>query len=527
MKKIILIIFLFNIFTYAQEGNQSVELPDFVITGNEQVKLPILKKKRPKLITTLSQEFFLPTPDAGSISIVNFDNPLKKQIQLKKSEHTYDGKLIVTSGMYTLPYGKFIFDKNIKHVLLHLNIYGSNETDYKPLAGYNVSGGEAAVSFFVSKNSKFLPGLKIRTFVDGYRDSYHLFATERKSKRETKGGNAGINLEYKLNKSANFGINGSGNLLSDKTSGLTSNKYTLNAESQLSLQNVGISVKGTFIRLSTKSNLIKSYNKNYLNATATIDVKSMRSFNAKFGTVVSYFGSDLFLSPIASFQLEVDKNIFMFAEYNPFTQFISSNDHLKKNRYIDFNTGQYNYIKHTSFFKLAFKYEHFKMFEIGAGILLESISGLPYYQDKSFSGKYEIFEISKAKRNGAFLSVMFHPNYWGQFYSELTFSNTRNEESNVVPYYPLVSVNSVYTYDFKFGLQSEILFDYYSQIYSDISNSNKLPDYINLSLNLKYKLSSKVKLLLSGNNLLNRDNFLLNGYLLKPFEVVGGIEYRW
>jgi outer membrane cobalamin receptor len=90
-----------------------------------------------------------------------------------------------------------------------------------------------------------------------------------------------------------------------------------------------------------------------------------------------------------------------------------------------------------------------------------------------------------------------------------------------------MELHSRYSYEFKFNLSGTIKVDYYSQIYSDLENKNKLNDYLNLSLNLKYKLTSKVKLVLEFDNVTNNNNYLLNGYKLKPLEIIGGVEYRW
>ena len=63
MKKIIVIICMFNVVLFAQEQTktQSIELPDFVITGVQNISLPKIQKKQPEFIPLLSKDFFNPT----------------------------------------------------------------------------------------------------------------------------------------------------------------------------------------------------------------------------------------------------------------------------------------------------------------------------------------------------------------------------------------------------------------------------------------------------------------------------------
>ena len=61
MKKILLII-LIPFIIYAQDAtkDQSIELPEFVITGERNISIPEMKKHIPELVPTLSDEFFRP-----------------------------------------------------------------------------------------------------------------------------------------------------------------------------------------------------------------------------------------------------------------------------------------------------------------------------------------------------------------------------------------------------------------------------------------------------------------------------------
>lgn len=529
MKKIILFLILVQVTVFAQdEKSQSVELPEFVITGTEKVTLPVLPKKRPKLISTLSEEFFLPAYYGEQVSLLNFKNPLKIQLSDKKDKSRYDGKLILKSGRYTLPYGKFLMDKNFKNLLLHMSLFGLNEKEYVNNAGYNLSGADAGLTLFLSKNSKFLPGLKISADIDAYRDSYKLYGSALSGfLRETNGGTAKIAFEYKLPSDINFNFGVDAGVLNAVEGDLTQKTYHFNFGAEYNFTSAGVEFKGDAMRLNSANNYLPSVERDYFNAVALIKMKFFRTFTAKFGTVFSMQDTNTFISPSASFQLEIDKNIFMFAEFSPYTEFLTIKNYLPKNRFIDLTNTTYNYVEHSSFVKIAFKYEHNKLFETAVGLYLETIKDAPYFEDNIKKGIFNIYTVPEAKRNSIFVDLLFHPNIWGSFYSRLTFNDVRNPAGNIIPYNPVLEFTGSYSYPFNFGLTGGFTLYYYSNIYTDLLNKNKLDDYINLSLNFKYKLNSKFKVLLDFDNVLNKDNYLFKGYIEKPFDISAGVEYRW
>jgi len=77
MKKILIILLIVPFFLSAQDrkDNQSIELPDFVITGVQNVKIPKKKKKKAELVNILSESFFKPSVSSEALSIAAFSQP--------------------------------------------------------------------------------------------------------------------------------------------------------------------------------------------------------------------------------------------------------------------------------------------------------------------------------------------------------------------------------------------------------------------------------------------------------------------
>ena len=158
MKKLLLILFVIvSISAQDENKGQSIELPDFVITGKQSISLPTMKKVRPDLVPILSQDFFYPsfTPEDFTFSSVTM--PEKTLANLMPLPSGYNAQLILGAGQYTLPTGEFNFGKSFESGQFYTKLWGSNVTDYEPYRDYNVSGIKLSTSFFVDRKAKNTP----------------------------------------------------------------------------------------------------------------------------------------------------------------------------------------------------------------------------------------------------------------------------------------------------------------------------------------------------------------------------------
>ncbi len=106
MKKIIPLLVLINIICFAQDNkksNQNVELPDFVITGKENVSIESAKKIPPDFISTVSPNFLKPVFSPEELEMKEISNPVKNEIALFDSLDYISGVLEAGLGIYTLP----------------------------------------------------------------------------------------------------------------------------------------------------------------------------------------------------------------------------------------------------------------------------------------------------------------------------------------------------------------------------------------------------------------------------------------
>jgi len=148
---------------------------------------------------------------------------------------------------------------------------------------------------------------------------------------------------------------------------------------------------------------------------------------------------------------------------------------------------------------------------------------LPYFYEAIISGQFDIATVD-AEYYNAYLNLSFHFGPYGVLYGSFDYFKVRDNSGNKIPYQPNLKANITYGYEFKKGLLGEVLVDYYSDRFTDIPNTTKLNSFLNLGFKLTYKLQETFILKLEMYNLLNRDIFLWQGYMERPFDVTLGFN---
>ncbi len=524
-KRIILTLLLLPVLVWAQDESQSVELPDFVITGVKSINLPVLKKAKPELVQTLSEEFFYPSYSPEEFTTAGKSDPIARELSLFDNEFVTTGLLRLKGGMYTLPFGDFTLSKNYKHALLQAGIWGENITEYEDNAGYNVSGGKINTDFFISNESDFLPGLKIGVEGEFSRDKYHLYgSTTPKLKRETDNGFVSVSVINNLRSTLKYGAVFSTDQINFRN---TKREEVINGGSAFVRSRIGaFGVKGD---LTYKSQDISTKNSNntFFNGNAAVTITPSNNLYIDLGITYAKAGDDGFFMPRVNLSTVLEKNISIYAGYKPYAEFYTGKDFKAGNRYFDLNDDEYIFTEYSSNVEVAIKYEYKDLFEANGGFSYMSAENYFYYEDIDFDGVFDLQKTNEVKNASVFLDVLVHPNRYGMFYGSLRYSNIKENNGNVIPYEPAVRMNFEYGYRFPIGITVTAGFDIVSSFYSDLANNNKVDGEYNLSIGGKYNLFDSIQVTLDIENLMNRDNYRWANYKEKPFDIVAGINYRW
>lgn len=530
MRKLILILLCVAGSLIAQDNkqSQSIELPDFVITGIQNITVPEMIKKKPPLINSLSEEFFRPSILPEQLNLANASAPLLKDYKILGLTEYSNGLLKLGGGLHTLPTGHFYFNQSLSHILFNSHVWGNNTTEYIKNAGYNISGAELSTDFFISSRSGFLPGLKIS--MDGlfYRDSYKLFASSiTDNKRENENIETSLALTNDMSENFKYGIIGEYSSLKFKRRDFIENIFKGGAYLRSNFGKFGFNLAGEYQIQDPKNSLTIEDSYSFYNGTFGLQVRAFETFKVEFGLYYAKQDTSKLFSPTFSFNLMLDDNLSMSGGYSSYYSFNRTRDLLALNRYYIPGAVDNILTEVNSKVDLAIKYEFYTNFELSVGANFSSIDNFAYFDDSLEKGVHNISTLDEVKNAKAYLYLALLNGPVGSFYGDLNYHYTKTKDALVVPYSQSISGMFTYAVEIaeRLGLKGSI--SYFSKSYADIQNNVALDSFIDLSFIVKYKFIGNMKITAEVNNILNRDNARFLGYSNKPMDIIAGIEYRW
>ncbi len=527
--KNLLIIILFPLIVVAQEASQdqSIELPEFVITGEQNISIPIMKKDRPDLIPTLSEDFFRPLFTPEQLALAKRSDPIERELNLYRNSRAFNGLLILGVGYRTLPQGELYFNKNLDNFLFRSKLYGSNTTDYVTNSGYNISGIAASMDFYINNQSDFLPGLNIGVAGDFFRDSYKFYGSDNPEyERETQNTFGMISFQSDVSKNINYAIRGKTELLDLKDINFKENLYSGELDLDIKFGKFGIGTSGLYTYQEIEDSSVKSDNYYYGgNLYAVIEPSDALKF--KLGSHYSTVDTAEYIAPYATVSFQFDDNWTISGKYMPNTTFTAYNKFIEENKFLGVNSNDYIFQENNNSTSLILTYQYMKYYEINLGASYANVDNLPYFDDSETAGVFNLRKLKDIERFQAYINLLFHSGPYGYFYGEVKYDRIKLDDGNNVPYYPELSTGLIYGYNVSESFSVKTKLDIFMKNYSSVENRVKLPDYVDWSVYLYYNLFGNLKLTFAVENLLNNENYIYNSYLEKTIDFIGGIQYRW
>lgn len=543
IKKIILLMWALPVLLSAQENTekkqQSVELPEFVITGVERVSLPTVSKPKAELVPTLSEEFFKPVYSPEDLPIAEISNPVKKEVTFNSTGPAYKGRLNIGAGYYRLPGAELTYGANFDGGTFFGRVWTFNDRAFVPNSEKNGLGLDLSTSFFSSDTSGFLPGT-VYKMGGGYDvNSYKFFASDNpEMTRNMNKGNLRLSMSNLISDYFKVSLDAADNMLylSDADFGENLlwlkggietgyNGFKIAGDANLKYQNMSEKING-------KSAV------GFFDARASLKLKPTGDWQFGFGLYYATTDSSWMLLPQGFFFLKINNQLSMLGELMPQADFLSVSDLAGVNKYYNLNVGNV-FQKSPININVALKYEFDTYFEIEGGIKFSKFDNFAYYRTSKLNsnipdqpgliavpkGKFNI-ETTKANRFTGYANLLFHAGPYGSFYGKFEMEDFQNPNGRKIPFTPAARSSLSYGYDFP-SVEVKASLDLNSSSYADIENRTEIPAFADMSLRMGYKLQDNFRLFGQVNNLFNKDNYYWYGYREKPFDIVFGIDYRW
>lgn len=542
IKKIILIMWALPVLLIAQENTekkqQSVELPEFVITGVERVSLPMVSKPKAELVPVLSTEFFKPVYSPEDLPIAEISNPVKREVTFNSMGSSYKARLNLGAGYYRLPGAELTYGSSFDGGTFFGRLWTFNDRAYVPNSEKNGLGLDLSTSFFSSDSSGFLPGT-VYKMGGGYDvNSFKFFASENpEMTRNMHKGNLRLSMSNLMSDYFKISLDATDNMLflSDKDFGENLlwlkggietgyNGFKIAGDANVKYQNMNEKING-------KSAV------GFFDARASLKLKPTGDWQFGFGLYYATTDSSWLLLPQGFFFLKISNQLSLLGELMPQADFLSVGDLAGVNKYYNLNAGHV-FQKSPVNLNVALKYEFDTYFEIEGGVKYSRFDNYAYFRTAKLNnipdepelpavprGKFDV-AADKANRFTGYANLLFHAGPYGSFYGKFEMEDFQNTHGMKIPFNPAVRSSLSYEYDFP-SVEVKTTLEMNSSSYADIQNRAEIPAFADMSLRLGYKLQDNFRLFGQVNNLFNKDNYYWYGYKEKPFDIVFGIDYRW
>jgi hypothetical protein len=528
IKKIAILFFSLSVLCFSQDDKKQssgVELPDFVITGNEKVSVEKAKKPDPDFVSTLSEEFFKPVFSSEQLEIKEFINPIKENISLKDSVHFLKGRFSAGLGFYDLPTLDFLYTNPYNGGIfegyassLNRRAYVSNSDRYELNGGLNLS-------LFNKNDASFLPGTELKFHGGLDLNSYKFYAApDPTTRRSFTRADVSVKADNFLNDYFVFAAEAGNEYSSLKNENYTENLISINGFAKLRVSNFYLSGDIIIRKQFISNDSLSGMSFGFIGLIPKIGLILSDAFKAEFGFNYSNAMGQSFFTPNASIALKLDNSLSLLGEFVPHSEFISSSWFLKKNPWFNSRSYMNAVVNYSGLFKFAVKYEYEKYFQINCGVKRSSSTDLPYFINSSIPGRFDV-AFQDASIMTVFADLLFYTGPNGYFYGSTSVTVSSDTLKLRVPYVPWSDASLAYGYRFaKYNLDTEIKLNYISDVYTDLLNNSKLNSNIDLGLKFSYQYRPKFFITLELSNMLFHQNYTWQGYQEMPFNITAGLN---
>jgi len=429
--------------------------------------------------------------------------------------------------LHTLPSGEFRYADWNDNFNYSARLFGENELEYISKAGIASTGVDLSTNYTIDHVAEILPGLDI-TFDGSYiYQSYNFYGSLNPGlSRVTNNGKILLSLSSFYNTNFNFGLNFGDHYYLQKDDDVNENTISTNGFMRFGYNGFDIRLDGTYKNQSVDVPNLDIGNQYYYSAEARIGFKFYELINLQAGIHISESEGNSFFSPIAYGSLKLNKNTTLFAEFLPNTEFFTLKDFNNLNRYYKFSGFVNQFVENKFKFKAAIKYEYEKYFEISGGAGYINSDNNLYFDDLEEKGLFKV-KNTDTEKSFVFMNFLFRKGPYGEFYGDVILQQLTATKDKELPYSPNLFGSFNYAYNLNKNFRTILALNYFGKSYSDLANSNKLPEGINISVQLKYEIFDKFKLTLNLKNLLNDKYFYFRNYQAKPLDILAGFEFRW
>jgi hypothetical protein len=527
MKLALIISLLFVGYVFAQEQNPNVELPDFVIFGQEDISVRKVDKIKPDYIPVVSNQFLRPSYKPDYLQFAEVSNPAEAEISLLDSADYKKGFIELAAGFYQLPQGAIDYTFPFQNGILHGYAAGLNQIAYVDNSQRQMLEGALDFAYTLPTDINALPGTKFALNAAHTKYLFRFFGSvDPERERNLNIGSASATIQNLYMKEFIFDLNGGGDFTYLDDEYFNESLLYANAFGRLNIKSMNLNVKAAYQHQNLTTDSLNNSKTDAYYFRPTVSLEIFDKIMLEGGFTFSAGGGQHLNTIYASLSTQLTKSLLVYGEYSPIGENLTAGKFMRDNFYYDQININRVFLKKENKFKALVKYEYDKYYQIDAGVEYFNTDNLPYYNNTDTSGFFEVL-TSDAMSWNIFLNMLYYVGPYGYFYGTVNYFSVENSDSKKIPYNPEFTATLIYGYNFNKEWNAEAKIDYLSDRYADLENdeNRKLPDIFNLGLKISYTYQTNFGLFFALENILNMKRDTWEGYQEKPIEALLGVNY--
>jgi hypothetical protein len=515
-----------------------IELPEFVITGNERINLNISSKAEED-----EERLFVPekpTPGFRSYDVEGVVS--QKQVkQFSKTPSALNGKVFAGFGLYTTPQFDGWFGQYDQQNSFVLNgNYFSTEGHVND-AGLWRGGFGAKGRYVMPESSQFLPYMQLNGDLQYGREAYHAYASVNPtSVRDLSafdllfGAGSRYALPYKSLSGFDYTGKFGWNYFSAKDSLIKSSETDFYLNGIATTRFLQFALRGQVEYRTTgyTMNLLGIQSGQWFVLKGDGQTLILPSLLMSFALQQFFYRGNVGVTngrlyPQIEFKYFMTESASMYAGFVPEVKRNTLSSLVKQNRYMDFTAKLLQSDMPVNVIA-GLEFSPVENLTASAKYTYRQINNYPTFLDTGGAKVWEVTYLSGVRASRVDISVVYR---FDAKQNVTMYAGTeqlkQKDSSGVLPYIPKFSVGSIYHRFFDMGLHLEAAAEYVSSRYTNFSRTHSNAGYLYTSVKGDIELMNRFRGYAEIHNLLNQQYYLWNGYRERTLFVILGMSYQW
>ncbi|MFA5831938.1 MAG: hypothetical protein WDA22_00545 [Bacteroidota bacterium] len=514
-----------------------IDLPEFVITGNEKIDLNIESKSEDE-----QERIFFPAKPTPGERPMNVGEALTpKQIKtFTKTPGALNGKIFGGFGFYGTPQFDGWFGQYDPISSVVVNGYYSESQGHVTDAGFWRGGFGARGSYTLPESSALIPFAQLNGETKYGRESYRAFASRSPYRVRDLSGievSGGIGSRYALPYKSLSGVDYSARMgwgyFSASDSGKSSEAeffvsgsaatrfFETSFRGQTEYRAIGYSMDLPGVQ-SGHWFFLRTDGQQLLMPALQISFALQQFiYRGNLGKAAGRFYPNLELRYSFTEKGSMYIGSASTVERNTLASII------KHNRYSKFNAAL---IPSDIRLNIYAGMEFTPVEEITTTVKLtyKQINNYPTFYDKDSAKVWEVLYLSGIRSTKFDLSALYRLNQKQNVTAYFSTQTVRQKDSiGLMPYLPRFTVGSAYHHFFDFGLHAEAFAEFNSTRYTNFSNTHTTSGYLYTGVKAEMELFKQFRGHAELNNMIDQHYYVWNGYRERTIFLLLGISYQW